>query len=67
MEYLIDRYFFKRLTKQIRELDRKWSGLREKREHLSAEQTEKFKTKTQMELDIRDLKGDVDEERKNRV
>ncbi len=55
------------LNRRMREFDRSWAGMREKRDQLSQEQTEKFQEKTQMELDVSDLRGDVDEERSSRV
>lgn len=56
-----------RVTAQQRKLDTRFKGLKEEREALSAEQTERFQRKTQLELDIRDLKEDVEKERAGRV
>jgi uncharacterized protein (DUF3084 family) len=56
-----------RVTAQQRKLDTRFKGLKEEREALTTEQTERFQRKTQLELDIRDLKEDVEKERAGRV
>uniref|UniRef100_A0A914V280 Structural maintenance of chromosomes protein 3 n=1 Tax=Plectus sambesii TaxID=2011161 RepID=A0A914V280_9BILA len=55
-----------RVTAQQRKLDARFKGLKEERETLSAEQTERFQRKTQLELDIKDLKEEVVRERTGR-
>lgn len=55
------------MQKQIRDLERKWSGFEEERTQLNAEQSEKFQLKTHLELSIRDLREEVEGERFSRV
>ncbi|KRY74784.1 Structural maintenance of chromosomes protein 3 [Trichinella pseudospiralis] len=54
------------IYKQLRELERQWSGFEEERLQMISEQSERFKEKTKLELAIRDLKEEVEGERSNR-
>ncbi|KRX58662.1 Structural maintenance of chromosomes protein 3 [Trichinella sp. T9] len=54
------------IQKQLRELERQWSGFEEERLQMISEQSERFKEKTKLELAIRDLKEEVEGERSNR-
>lgn len=50
-----------------RKLEARFKGLRDEKEALLAEQTERVEKKTELELRIRDLREDVEKERSGRV
>lgn len=50
-----------------RKLEARFKGLREEKEALLSEQTERVEKKTELDLRIRDLREDVEKERSGRV
>lgn len=50
-----------------RKLEARFKGMREEKEALLSEQTERFQKKTELELRIKDLREDVEKERSGRV
>lgn len=50
-----------------RKLEARFKGMREEKEALLAEQTERVQRKTELELLINDLREDVEKERSGRV
>ena len=56
-----------RVESDLRKLEARFKGVKEERDSLLADQSERTVKKTELELQVKDLQEDVDKERSSRV